>query len=170
MNRFGHARRLPGACVKWPGSFRADPSCAYRALGRADLSNGEHVRHLSAMAGRVRVRWELTPKALLLHWEETADLIERTLAEEKHLFPNLDWPSGRLYYALGLEVPLYTPIFVMSRITGWSAHIIEQLGRADLAKPKNGESWTRVIIEKPFGHDGASARERQDRDPEKAAA
>src|SRR5690348_2519340 len=38
-------------------------------------------------------------------------------------------------------------------------HIIEQLGRAGLAKPKNGESWTRVIIEKPFGHDGASARE-----------
>lgn len=38
-------------------------------------------------------------------------------------------------------------------------HVIEQLGRAGLAKPKNGESWTRVIIEKPFGHDGASARD-----------
>ncbi|MBZ5694614.1 MAG: glucose-6-phosphate dehydrogenase [Acidobacteriia bacterium] len=38
-------------------------------------------------------------------------------------------------------------------------HVIEQLGRANLAGPKNGSSWTRVIIEKPFGHDGASARE-----------
>src|SRR6202008_4084043 len=38
-------------------------------------------------------------------------------------------------------------------------HIIDQLGRSGLAKPKNGESWTRVIIEKPFGHDGASARD-----------
>ena len=38
-------------------------------------------------------------------------------------------------------------------------HVIEQLGRAGLAKPKSGESWTRMIIEKPFGHDGASARE-----------
>ncbi|HXQ27185.1 MAG TPA: glucose-6-phosphate dehydrogenase [Candidatus Acidoferrales bacterium] len=38
-------------------------------------------------------------------------------------------------------------------------HVIEQLGRANLARPKNGTSWTRVIIEKPFGHDGASARE-----------
>jgi glucose-6-phosphate 1-dehydrogenase len=38
-------------------------------------------------------------------------------------------------------------------------HAIEQLGRAGLAKPKNGDSWTRVIIEKPFGRDGASARE-----------
>ena len=48
------------------------------------------------------------------HWEETAEIVEKVLAEEKNLFPNLDWPSGRLYYALGLEVPLYTPIFVMS--------------------------------------------------------
>jgi glucose-6-phosphate 1-dehydrogenase len=39
------------------------------------------------------------------------------------------------------------------------AHAIEQLGRAGLAKPKNSDSWTRIIIEKPFGHDGASARE-----------
>jgi glucose-6-phosphate 1-dehydrogenase len=38
-------------------------------------------------------------------------------------------------------------------------HIIDQLGRAGLAKPKGKESWTRIIIEKPFGHDGASARE-----------
>ena len=38
-------------------------------------------------------------------------------------------------------------------------HVIEQLGRAGLAKPKGNGSWTRIIIEKPFGHDGASARE-----------
>src|SRR5262249_14231784 len=43
----------------------------------------------------------------VVHWEETAEIIERVLAEEKHLFPNLDWPAGRLYYALGLEIPLY---------------------------------------------------------------
>jgi citrate synthase len=60
-------------------------------------------------------------------WEETAEIIERVLGQEKHLFPNLDWPAGRLYHALGLEIPLYTPIFVMSRVAGWSAHVIEQL-------------------------------------------
>jgi citrate synthase len=62
----------------------------------------------------------------VMHWEETAEIIERVLGEEKHLFPNLDWPAGRLYYALGLEVPLYTPIFVMARVAGWAAHFIEQ--------------------------------------------
>src|SRR4029077_11943602 len=50
-----------------------------------------------------------------LKWEQTAAIIEDVLAKEKNLFPNLDWPAGRLYHAMGLEVPLYTPIFVMSR-------------------------------------------------------
>jgi citrate synthase len=69
-------------------------------------------------------------------WEETAEIIERILGEEKHLYPNLDWPAGRLYNALGLEVPLYTPIFVMSRVAGWSAHAIEQAEHNRLIRPR----------------------------------
>ncbi len=71
-----------------------------------------------------------------MKWEETADVIERVMQAEKNLLPNLDWPAGRLYHALGLEIPLYTPIFVMSRITGWSAHIIEQLAHNRLIRPR----------------------------------
>jgi citrate synthase len=71
-----------------------------------------------------------------MRWEETADIVERVMTEEKHLFPNLDWPAGRLYHALGLEVPLYTPIFVMARVAGWSAHIIEQLDHNRLIRPR----------------------------------
>jgi 2-methylcitrate synthase/citrate synthase II len=69
-------------------------------------------------------------------WEETAEVFERVLAAEKHLYPNLDWPAGRLYHALGLEIPLYTPIFVMARVTGWSAHVIEQSEHNRLMRPK----------------------------------
>jgi 2-methylcitrate synthase/citrate synthase II len=72
----------------------------------------------------------------LLQWEETAEIIERILGAEKHLFPNLDWPAGRLYHALGLEIPLYTPIFVMSRVAGWSAHFIEQAENNRLIRPR----------------------------------
>jgi citrate synthase len=71
-----------------------------------------------------------------MKWEETADIIERVMESEKKLLPNLDWPAGRLYHALGLEIPLYTPIFVMSRITGWSAHIMEQLANNRLIRPR----------------------------------
>jgi citrate synthase len=72
----------------------------------------------------------------LMKWEQTAEIMERILGDEKNLMPNLDWPAGRLYHALGLEVPLYTPIFVMSRVTGWSAHVIEQLDNNRLIRPR----------------------------------
>jgi citrate synthase len=72
-----------------------------------------------------------------LQWEETAEIIEKVLAEEKNLFPNLDWPAGRLYHALGLEVPLYTPIFVMARVAGWSAHVNEQQAHNRLIRPRS---------------------------------
>jgi citrate synthase len=71
-----------------------------------------------------------------MKWEKTAEIIERVMEHEKKLLPNLDWPAGRLYHALGLDVPLYTPIFVMSRVSGWSAHVIEQLEHNRLIRPR----------------------------------
>jgi citrate synthase len=64
-------------------------------------------------------------------------VIERIMAAEKNMFPNLDWPAGRLYHAMNLEIPLYTPIFAMSRITGWAAHAIEQLDNNRLIRPRS---------------------------------
>lgn len=69
-------------------------------------------------------------------WETAADIIEGVLEKEKNLFPNLDWPAGRLYHALGLEVPLYTPFFVASRVTGWAAHVIEQAEHNRIIRPR----------------------------------
>jgi citrate synthase len=73
----------------------------------------------------------------LQKWEDTADTIERVMAEKKNMFPNLDWPAGRLYHAMGLEIPLYTPMFAMSRITGWAAHVIEQTDHNRLIRPRS---------------------------------
>jgi 2-methylcitrate synthase/citrate synthase II len=70
-------------------------------------------------------------------WEQAAETIEKVLGDEKNLFPNLDWPAGRLYHALGLEVPLYTPFFVASRVTGWAAHVIEQLAHNRIIRPRS---------------------------------
>ena len=72
-----------------------------------------------------------------LQWEDTADAIERLMAAEKNMFPNLDWPAGRLYHSLGLEIPIYTPIFALSRVAGWSAHVVEQLGNNRLIRPRS---------------------------------
>ncbi len=75
-------------------------------------------------------------RAGLTRWEDTAAIFERIIAAEKNLYPNLDWPAGRLYNALGLAIPVYTPIFVMSRVSGWAAHVIEQRSANRLIRPR----------------------------------
>ncbi len=62
-------------------------------------------------------------------WLEIANILEETMVSEKGIYPNLDFPAGPAYYMMGFEIDMFTPIFVMSRITGWCAHIMEQ--RAD---------------------------------------
>ncbi len=68
--------------------------------------------------------------------EEVADIIEQIVTGEKGLPPNLDWPSARLYYYMGLPIDLYTPLFVVSRVTGWCAHVTEQLDNNRIIRPR----------------------------------
>jgi citrate synthase len=68
--------------------------------------------------------------------EQMAEVIERIVTTEKKLPPNLDWPSARLYHYMDLPVDLYTPLFVVSRVVGWSAHVIEQLDNNRLIRPR----------------------------------
>ena len=82
--------------------------------------------------------------------EEMADIVERIVREEKGLPPNADWPSARLYHYLNLAVDLFTPLFVVSRVAGWSAHVIEQLDNNRLIRPRSRytgverRAWTAV--------------------------
>ena len=62
-------------------------------------------------------------------------ILEEIMIKEKNIFPNLDFPSGPTYYLMGFDVDFFTPIFVIARITGWSAHIIEQLKDNRLIRP-----------------------------------
>ncbi len=68
--------------------------------------------------------------------EKIAEVIESVVVREKGLPPNLDWPSARVYYYLGLPIDLYTPLFVLSRVVGWSAHVIEQHDHNRLIRPR----------------------------------
>lgn len=69
-------------------------------------------------------------------FEVIADTIEQVVTSDKGLPPNLDWPSARLYYYMSLPVDLYTPLFVVSRVTGWCAHVLEQLGNNRIIRPR----------------------------------
>ncbi|MFG1795561.1 bifunctional 2-methylcitrate synthase/citrate synthase [Nocardia sp. NPDC049149] len=61
--------------------------------------------------------------------------LERTMAETTGIKPNLDFPAGPAYYLMGFDIEMFTPIFVMSRITGWTAHIVEQSASNALIRP-----------------------------------
>jgi 2-methylcitrate synthase/citrate synthase II len=75
-------------------------------------------------------------------------ILEKMMIKEKNIFPNLDFPSGPTYYLMGFDVDFFTPIFVIARITGWSAHIIEQLKDNRLIRPLSkytGSKYRKVI-------------------------
>jgi len=63
------------------------------------------------------------------------EILSKTMVEKKKIHPNVDFPCGPLYYMMGIDIDFYTPIFVMSRITGWSAHIMEQHASNKLIRP-----------------------------------
>lgn len=61
--------------------------------------------------------------------------LETAMDEAKGIKPNLDYPTGPLYHLMGFDTPTFTPIFVASRITGWTAHTMEQVDSNSLIRP-----------------------------------
>ena len=100
-------------------------------FGHRVYKNGDpRARYVKPLAQRLA---EQTGHMLM---EEVAEAIEQAVtAEKKNIPPNVDWPAARVYYYLGLATDLYTPLFVLARISGWSAHVIEQLDNNRLMRP-----------------------------------
>ena len=86
-----------------------------------------HLRRLSEQLGR---------EAGELKWFEMSRIVERVVNAEKNLHANVDFYSGSMYYSMGIEPELYTPIFVVSRVSGWTAHILEQQAHNRLIRPR----------------------------------
>jgi len=71
------------------------------------------------------------------HWFTMSEKIEKAVIEEKGLYPNVDFYSASTYHYLGIETGLFTPIFAMSRVVGWAAHVIEQHSDNRLIRPSS---------------------------------
>ena len=80
-------------------------------------------------------------------FEKIYDIVEKVMIKEKNIYPNVDYPTGPTYHLMGFDTDFFTPIFVISRITGWSAHIIEQHASNRLIRPLaayNGNNYRKV--------------------------
>jgi citrate synthase len=86
-----------------------------------------HLRRLSEALGR---------EVGELRWYEMSRIVERVMLAEKGLHANVDFYSASVYYAMGIDPDLYTPIFVASRVSGWTAHILEQYANNRLIRPR----------------------------------
>ena len=85
---------------------------------------------------------------------EMGRALDDVMVEEKGIYPNLDFPAGPAYYLMGFEIPMFTPIFVMSRITGWAAHIMEQAADNKLIRPLSAYSGSDQRAVKPIAERG----------------
>jgi citrate synthase len=69
-------------------------------------------------------------------WYDITAKLESIMKREKNLLPNVDAYSASTYYMMGIPLDLYTPIFAISRISGWTAHILEQYADNKLIRPR----------------------------------
>ena len=79
---------------------------------------------------------ELGQKTGNLRWFEMSRQIEQLVKADKNLNPNVDFYSATTYYALGIPPELFTPVFAVSRISGWTAHVLEQYANNRLIRPR----------------------------------
>jgi citrate synthase len=83
-----------------------------------------------------RMSKDLGERAGSTRWYEMSQRIEALVTGEKKLYPNVDFYSASTYYTLGIAIDLFTPIFAVSRVSGWTAHCLEQYKNNRLIRPR----------------------------------
>jgi citrate synthase len=94
---------------------------------RTEDPRATHLRRFSKLLGE---------KSGEPQWYAISERIEQVVRAEKKLYPNVDFYSATTFYSLGIPVDLYTPIFAVSRMSGWTAHVLEQYKNNRLIRPR----------------------------------
>jgi citrate synthase len=120
----------PGRAEGWIKKALADK---VRIMGfghrvyRVEDPRAKHLRRLAM---------ELGQQAGKSRYVEILDTVARVVTEQKRIYPNVDLYSGAAYVAMGIPTDQFTPVFAMSRIAGWSAHVLEQHAHNRLIRPR----------------------------------
>ncbi|HSW69408.1 MAG TPA: 2-methylcitrate synthase [Gammaproteobacteria bacterium] len=117
---------------------------------------GHRVYKISDPRSDIIKEWskKLSEQAEDGHLYPISERIEEVMWDEKHLFPNLDFYSATAYHFCGIPTPMFTPLFVMSRLTGWSAHIIEQRADNRLIRPEANYTGPQAQVYIPINQRG----------------
>lgn len=83
---------------------------------------------------------KLTQKIGQPHWFQMSKQLDDVMQKDKGLLPNVDFYSATVYYSMGIPIDIYTPIFAVSRVSGWLAHIFEQYANNRIYRPRG--QWT----------------------------
>ena len=113
--RDARARRRARSAAKFARKEKI-PGFGHRVY-RTEDPRATHLRQMSQ---------ELGKRAGSTAWCDMSQRIEALVKAEKKLNPNVDFYSASTYYTLGIPIDLYTPIFAVSRMSGWTAHVLEQ--------------------------------------------
>jgi 2-methylcitrate synthase len=109
------------------------------ALDKKNVVMGFGHRVYKSGDSRVPTMYEYFKKVAKIKKDKTYEkiysIVEKVMIERKNIHPNVDYPTGPTYHLMGFDTDFFTPIFVISRITGWSAHIMEQHAANKLIRP-----------------------------------
>ena len=136
--------REPGRAEGWIRKALADK---VRVMGlghrvyRVEDPRAKHLRRLATELGQQTGNTRSV---------EVLDTVARVVGQEKHIYPNVDLYSGAAYAAMGIPADQFTPLFAVSRIAGWCAHVLEQHANNRLIRPRaeytgpSGASWAPI--------------------------
>jgi citrate synthase len=111
------------------------------AVYRTEDPRATHLRRLSRKLGEEEGE---------RRWYDLSERVEAVVRAEKGLYANVDFYSASLYRALGIPTDLFTPVFAVSRVAGWTAHVLEQLGNNRLIRPESEYTGPRDVAYVPL--------------------
>jgi citrate synthase len=126
LKTIGEVGRAEAYVTETLAAHKKIPGFGHRVY-RTEDPRATHLRQMSK---------ELGERAGDTRWYEISRRLEEVVMQQKHLYANVDFYSASCYYSMGIPIDLFTPVFAVSRIAGWAAHVLEQYADNRLIRPR----------------------------------